>query len=62
MHAELFLHCPECAEIRAAETPPCPDGHGDDCPDRACAMCGTGLFIDPQTAGTGYRPAARHAA
>ena len=50
MYTELFLHCPVCARVCLAETPPCPDGHGELCPDRACAECGTALFVDPLTA------------
>lgn len=47
MFAELFLHCPVCAKVCLAEVPPCADGHGELCPDRACADCGTALFTDP---------------
>lgn len=39
----LFLYCPTCARDCLAETPPCPDGHGADCPDHACVECGTAL-------------------
>ena len=49
MHGQPMLHCPKCARARAVETPPCRDGHGSDCPDRACAICGTALFMDPHT-------------
>jgi hypothetical protein len=42
----LFLYCPTCARESLAETPPCPDGHGDQCPDRACVECGTALLLD----------------
>ena len=42
----LCLYCPTCAGERLAEVPPCPDGHGDDCPDRACVECGTALLLD----------------
>jgi hypothetical protein len=45
--AELqLLYCPTCARESLAETPPCPDGHGDECPDKACVECGTALVID----------------
>ncbi len=40
--------CPECGDTRDFEQPPCSDGHGVECPDRACVECGTALFIDPQ--------------
>lgn len=47
MSAELpLLYCPTCARERVAEQPPCLDGHGDDCPDRACVECGTALLLD----------------
>jgi hypothetical protein len=42
----LFLYCPSCDRECLAEAPPCPDGHGDDCPDRACVECGTALLLD----------------
>jgi hypothetical protein len=55
MFAELFMHCPVCAKVSLVETPPCADGHGEECPDRACATCGTALFVDPLTALTAAR-------
>jgi hypothetical protein len=42
----LFLYCPTCARECLAEMPPCRDGHGDQCPDRACIECGTALLLD----------------
>jgi hypothetical protein len=42
----LFLYCPTCGRECLAEAPPCPDGHGDECPDRACVECGTALLLD----------------
>jgi hypothetical protein len=42
----LFLYCPACARECLAEAPPCPDGHGASCPDRACVECGTALMLD----------------
>ena len=42
----LSLYCPTCARECLAEMPPCPDGHGDQCPDRACVECGTALLLD----------------
>jgi hypothetical protein len=44
--------CPACADERAFVQPPCVDGHTDDggeCPDRACADCGTAIFIGEAT-------------
>jgi hypothetical protein len=47
MSAELLtLFCPTCGGERLAEMPPCADGHGDACPDRACVECGTALLLD----------------
>ncbi|WP_242906673.1 hypothetical protein [Actinomadura terrae] len=28
------------------EQPPCPDGHGEECPERACTECGTAVLVD----------------
>jgi hypothetical protein len=36
-------YCPTCREEREFEQPPCVDGH-DDCPERACVVCGYALF------------------
>ncbi|GAB2464045.1 hypothetical protein [Jatrophihabitans fulvus] len=41
-----YLFCPACDRETAAETPPCADGHGADCPDRACVECGTAVLFD----------------
>jgi hypothetical protein len=54
----LFLYCPGCARECLAETPPCPDGHADACPDRACVECGTALLLDaPLFASAAIEPA-----
>jgi hypothetical protein len=39
--------CPSCGEERAFETPPCADGHGQDCAELACAVCGAALVAGP---------------
>jgi hypothetical protein len=39
--------CPCCRDERFFETPPCPDGHGADCPERVCVGCGTAVWIGP---------------
>lgn len=62
MHAERYLHCSTCAEFRLTEAPPCADGHGPDCPERACTDCGTALFVDPLTTHERRRQAGRRAA
>jgi len=41
--------CPECADERPFERPECLDGHGADCPERACVECGTAILIGPLT-------------
>lgn len=42
----LYLYCAQCESEQPAETPPCADGHGDLCPDRACTACGTAMLFD----------------
>jgi len=47
MTTELsLLFCPECGRDCLAEAPPCSEGHGDRCPDRACVECGAALLLD----------------
>ncbi|HYT11024.1 MAG TPA: hypothetical protein VEL73_10235 [Mycobacteriales bacterium] len=46
MPTQLRL-CPSCGDERGFETPPCTDGHGADCPELACLLCGTALLVDP---------------
>ena len=41
-------HCPTCGDLRGFVQPPCIDGHtedGGECPEWACADCGTALFV-----------------
>jgi hypothetical protein len=48
MPAEFeYLHCPICQQECLVETPPCPDGHGADCPERLCTQCGYVLAVAP---------------
>lgn len=37
--------CPECADERPFEVPPCEDGHGADCLDLACDDCGFAIVV-----------------
>ena len=40
--------CPSCDDLRVFVQPPCADGHtadGGECPEWACADCGTALVI-----------------
>lgn len=39
--------CPCCADERVFEAPPCAEGHGGECADRACLECGAALIVDP---------------
>ncbi|MDT4946861.1 MAG: hypothetical protein QOH14_3594 [Pseudonocardiales bacterium] len=61
MYADRFLPCPTCAEVTLVEAPPCSDGHGSECPDRACTGCGAAVLADPLIIHE-LRPAARRAA
>jgi hypothetical protein len=40
--------CPECQDERQFEKPWCLDGHGAECPELVCTVCGfaslTGIF------------------
>jgi hypothetical protein len=42
-----WRHCGSCGEERLFEVPPCVDGHGASCPERACTVCGAALLVDP---------------
>ena len=58
------LPCPACAEDRLFVQPPCVDGHtedGGECPEWACADCGTAVFLG-RGAELPAPPAARRAA
>ena len=35
--------CDDCGEARDFVTPPCQDGHGEDCLDLCCVECGFAL-------------------
>ncbi len=40
--------CPACGDDRSFVQPPCVDGHTEDggqCPEWACADCGTAVFV-----------------
>jgi hypothetical protein len=43
MQAETH-YCPVCNDETAFEAIDCADGHGAQCPDRLCAVCGAGGF------------------
>ncbi|WP_067893405.1 hypothetical protein [Actinomadura chibensis] len=46
------------------EQPPCPDGHGEECPERACVECGSAVFVGSVVTApvTGSQPAASSSA
>ncbi|MBL7490780.1 hypothetical protein I6A60_21035 [Frankia sp. AgB1.9] len=43
------MFCPQCADERPFERPECLDGHGADCPERACVECGAAVLLGPLT-------------
>jgi hypothetical protein len=43
---DLFRWCSTCATEAAFERPDCPDGHGADCPELVCVLCGDALVVD----------------
>ena len=45
---EREYECPACGDERVFVQPPCVDGHvrdGGECPEWACADCGTAVFL-----------------
>ncbi|RFS82796.1 hypothetical protein D0T12_25545 [Actinomadura spongiicola] len=39
------MYCSTCGDEREFEQPPCPDGHGEECPERACVECGAAVLV-----------------
>jgi hypothetical protein len=37
--------CALCGEERPVERPECRDGHGEDCPEAFCALCGAATWV-----------------
>lgn len=54
--AMIELYCPECADFGTFEQPPCVDGHGTDCPEWLCLICGMALLIDVPVEPVEQRP------
>jgi hypothetical protein len=56
------MPCPECRTEEEFVQPPCEDGHGEECPDWLCPVCGTGLVDGtlprPEPAPASRRPRA----
>ncbi|MFI0349265.1 hypothetical protein [Actinomadura sp. 9N407] len=61
------MYCSTCGDEREFERPPCQDGHGPDCPERACVECGSavltglpaGVAWPDEPAATGSAPSPR---
>lgn len=49
------MYCSTCGDERLFEQPPCPDGHGAECPERACVECGAAVLVGlpPAVPGSG---------
>lgn len=58
------MHCSTCGDEREFEQPPCPDGHGAECPERVCVDCGAAVLVDPPLTSPdpAHAPAGRPAA
>ncbi|GAA0213078.1 hypothetical protein GCM10009527_006260 [Actinomadura nitritigenes] len=58
------MHCSTCGDEREFEQPPCPDGHGAECPERVCVECGAAVLVDPPLTSPdpAYAPPGRPAA
>ncbi|MCP2336022.1 hypothetical protein [Actinomadura rupiterrae] len=41
------MYCSTCGDERRFERTPCLDGHGPDCPERACVECGAAVLVGP---------------
>ncbi|GAA1572328.1 hypothetical protein GCM10009678_63720 [Actinomadura kijaniata] len=52
------MYCSACGDERVFERPPCPDGHGADCPEWICTDCGAAVLVDqgPVRAASSPRP------
>ncbi|GAA4375668.1 hypothetical protein AB0C69_27575 [Actinomadura sp. NPDC048032] len=57
------MYCFTCGDERVFEQPPCEDGHGEECPERACADCGSAVLVGlPPAATAPARPRASETA
>jgi len=43
--AAVLRWCSSCAAAREFVALECFDGHGEDCPERACMVCGVALLV-----------------
>jgi hypothetical protein len=51
------VYCSTCGDERTFERPPCPDGHGAECPERACVDCGSAVLVGSPLTAPGAAPA-----
>ncbi|SEG09755.1 hypothetical protein SAMN04489712_103204 [Thermomonospora echinospora] len=56
------LFCSDCGGDRPFEQPPCADGHGAECPERACTVCGTAVLAGAVPPAARPSASARHRA
>jgi hypothetical protein len=54
--ADDEMYCAICRTEAVFETPPCPDGHDDECPELICTRCGTAIFMAPVVVWSFHRP------
>lgn len=45
MEPDAEHYCPFCLDVSGFDPVPCPDGHGPDCPELACRLCGTVILL-----------------
>ncbi|HEU4422765.1 MAG TPA: hypothetical protein VFR67_09540 [Pilimelia sp.] len=45
--AQPEMYCAICEADMVFDAPPCPDGHGLECPELLCTGCGTAVFGAP---------------
>lgn len=45
MSSVLIAWCCDCASEQFFEPVPCADGHGADCPERCCTVCGAAVLV-----------------
>lgn len=38
-------YCDKCRAVRTFEQPPCQEGHGGDCDEWSCTVCGEAMLI-----------------
>lgn len=56
MILEQWLHCTDCAAEQVFAALECLDGHGQECPERACTVCGAAVVLGVWIDRSGPRP------